>query len=78
MNNDDDLEFQKEESVRSVLTIYTTLQGLLLIFFFGAAPFIGMKISQEQSIGVVELLLPVFTGYIGMMLGFYFGTKELK
>jgi hypothetical protein len=78
MNNGSEPGLQQEESVRSVLTIYTTIQGLLLIFFFGAAPFLGLKISQEQSVGVVELLLPVFTGYIGMMLGFYFGTKDSK
>jgi hypothetical protein len=69
---------EKDDSIRSVLTIYTTVQGLLLIFFFGAVPFIGFKMSQEQAVGVVELILPVFTGYIGMMLGFYFGTKETK
>lgn len=78
MNEESKTEVQKEDSVRSILTVYTTIQGLLLIFFFGAAPSIGLKMSQEQSVGVVELILPVFTGYIGMMLGFYFGTKEQK
>jgi hypothetical protein len=78
MNDDIQTEVQKEDSVRAVLTVYTTLQGLLLILFFGAAPSIGLKMNQEQGVGVVELILPVFAGYIGMMLGFYFGTKEPK
>jgi hypothetical protein len=78
MNNEPGDELRREESVRSLLTVYATIQGLLLICFFGAAPFIGLKVSQEQSIGVVELILPVFAGYVGMMLGFYFGTKENK
>jgi hypothetical protein len=76
MNDAPRTEIQKEDSVRSILTVYTTIQGLLLIFFFGAAPSMGLKMNQEQAVGVVELILPVFTGYIGMMLGFYFGTKE--
>lgn len=78
MNNESPEEIRKEESVRSILTVYTTIQALVLICFFGAAPFIGLKVNQEQAIGVVELILPVLTGYIGMMLGFYFGAKDTK
>ena len=78
MNDPIKTDAQKDDLIRSVLTIYTTVQGLVLIFFFGAVPFMGCKMSQEQAVGVVELILPVFTGYIGMMLGFYFGTKESK
>jgi hypothetical protein len=78
MNDDPQSNARKENSVRSILTIYTTIQGLLLIFFFGAAPSMGLKMNQEQAVGVVELILPVFTGYIGMILGFYFGAKESK
>lgn len=82
MNNESQDEIRKEDSIRAVLTVYTTVQGLLLICFFGAAPFVrlGFKsgFDQPEAIGVVELILPVFTGYVGMMLGFYFGTKESK
>jgi hypothetical protein len=84
MNNDFQTDSQ-DDSIRSVMTIYVTVQGLLLILFFGAAPFIffhaptnRLRISQDQAVGIVELILPIFTGYIGMILGFYFGTREPK
>lgn len=69
---------QSEAGIRAALTIYTTVQALLLILFFGVAPFARFKISADESMGVVELILPIFTGYIGMMLGFYFGSKDAR
>jgi hypothetical protein len=65
----------KDDLMRAIVTIYTTGQALFLILFFGAAPFLGLKMKPEESINVVELLLPIMTGYIGMMLGYYFGSK---
>ena len=76
MNEKNDL--QQDENMRVVLTVYVTVQGLLLIFFFGTAPFVGFHIGPEQAVGVVELILPVFTGYVGMILGYYFGSKGSK
>ena len=77
MNNNDKSP-QQDDRIRAVLTIYTTVQALVLILFFGVAPFARFKISPNESMGVVELILPIFTGYIGMMLGFYFGTKDAR
>jgi len=68
----------EDERIRAFLTVYTTIQALLLIVFFGSAPYLKLKISPDESMGVVELLLPLLTGYIGLMLGFYFGTQEDK
>ena len=76
--NDKDSQRGRDDKVRSLLTVYTTVQALLLILFFGVAPFARFKISSDDSMGVVELILPIFTGYIGMMLGFYFGTKDAR
>ena len=65
----------KDEKMRSVLTVYTTTLALCLIIFFGVAPFVRLKIKPDESMGVVELVLPLLTGYIGMILGYYFGSK---
>jgi hypothetical protein len=69
---------EKDEKIRAILTVYTTTQALVLILFFGSAPFISLKIRPEQSMGVVELILPILSGYIGLIVGFYFGTKDTK
>ena len=62
--------------IRGFLTIYTTLQALALILFFGMAPYFKMPIKSDESLGIVELVLPLFSGYVGLIVGFYFGTKE--
>jgi hypothetical protein len=49
-----------------------------LIIFFGTAPYIGIRIGETESVGIVQLLMPLFTGYLGLILGFYFGTKDHK
>jgi hypothetical protein len=67
-----------DQRIRAFLTIYTTMQALLLIVFFGSAPFIRLKVTPDESMGVVELILPLLTGYVGLMLGFYFGSQEDK
>jgi len=64
--------------MRAVLVVYTTVQSLALILFFGTAPFMSFKIKSEESLGVVELVLPLFTGYIGLIVGYYYGTKETR
>jgi hypothetical protein len=68
----------EDDRIRAFLTVYTTIQALLLIVFFGSAPFLNFKITSDESMGVVELILPLLTGYIGLMLGFYFGSREEK
>ena len=65
-----------DNAVRGFVTVYITVQALALIVFFGCAPFINMKISSDESMGIVQLILPLFTGYIGLILGFYFGSQE--
>lgn len=68
----------KDDLIRGVLVVYTTLFSLGLILFFGAAPYLGLQINPNESLGVVELVLPLLTGYIGLMLGYYYGTQEPK
>lgn len=69
---------KKDEWVRTLLTVYTTAQALLLILFFGTAPFVRLRIKQDEALGVVELVLPLLTGYVGMILGYYFGHRDAK
>jgi hypothetical protein len=68
----------KDDLIRGVLVVYTTLFSLGLILFFGAAPYLSLQINPNESLGVVELVLPLLTGYIGLMLGYYYGTQEPK
>ena len=68
----------REEWVRAVLVVYTTLFSLGLILFFGMAPYLSIEINPDESLGVVELVLPLLTGYIGLMLGYYYGTQGSK
>ena len=66
----------RDEVLRRILVVYTTAFSLFLIVFFGVAPYVNLPLRPEESIGVVQLVLPLFTGYIGLILGYYFGTKE--
>lgn len=68
----------RDEWVRVILVVYTTLFSLALILFFGAAPYLNLEINSDESLGVVELVLPLLTGYLGLMLGYYYGTQESK
>ena len=62
-------------ALRAILVIFATIPPLALILFFGAAPYIGLRIGQDEALGMVELVLPLFTGYLGAIVGFYFGKK---
>jgi hypothetical protein len=66
---------KKDDFIRGFLVVYTTSQALLLILFFGTIPFLRFHIGPDESLGIVELVLPMLTGYIGLMLGYYYGTK---
>jgi hypothetical protein len=61
--------------MRLVLALYVTLFPLLLILSFGFAADRGL-IDKDNSHEVVEMLLPVFSGYLGLIVGYYFGKKE--
>lgn len=67
---------EKYKTIRAFLAIYATGQALALILFFGMAPYFKMHIKSDEALGIVELLLPLFSGYVGLIVGFYFGTKE--
>ena len=43
--------------------------------FFLIAPTIGYPLTFEQSIRLIEIILPVFFGYIGTATNFIFGAK---
>jgi hypothetical protein len=76
--NEEETRRKRDDKIRALLTVYTTTQALLLVLFFGIAPWAHFRISSDESMGVVELILPILTGYIGMMLGFYFGRKDSR
>jgi len=67
---------KKDDFVRAVLVIYCTLLSFGIILFFGTAPYLSLKITSDEAMGIVELVLPLFTGYIGLMLGYYYATQE--
>jgi hypothetical protein len=62
-------------TMRTVLTMYVTIQAFVLVMFFGVAPFVGLKILPPEAMSIVQLVLPLFTGYIGLILGHYFGSR---
>lgn len=66
--------------IRVFLTVYTTLQAFALILVFGIGPHLSSgpmtRMDPEKGRGIVELVLPVFSGYVGLIVGFYFGTKD--
>jgi len=64
------------DALRAILVIFATIPPLALILFFGAAPYIGLRIGQDEALEMVELVLPLFTGYLGTIVGFYFGKKS--
>jgi len=62
--------------MRKTLAIYVTLQAFALLVFFVLAPYFAHHIEPSESWSVIEILLPLFTGYIGQIVGFYFGIRE--
>lgn len=68
--------------IRVLLTVFTTLQALALILIFGMGPHLPfsskMQMKSEDALGIVELVLPVFSGYVGLIVGFYFGAKDIR
>jgi hypothetical protein len=67
-----------DNSMRTFLTVYTTLQALFFVIFFGCAPFLHLRLRQNEAMDIVQLLMPILTGYLGLMLGFYFGSEKRK
>jgi hypothetical protein len=76
MRVESDEQTKRDDKVRSLLVMYTTIQAFALIVFFGIAPFVHFHIASDEALGVIEVVLPILTGYIGLMLGFYYGGKE--
>jgi hypothetical protein len=64
------------DSIRIFLAVYTTVQGLLLILFFGLLPHFTTKINSDDALNIVELILPLLSGQVGLLVGFYFGTEK--
>lgn len=52
-----------------------TITGLYFVFFF-TAPAMGYPLTFEQSIRILEIVLPVFLGYLGNGTYFLFKTHE--
>jgi hypothetical protein len=69
---------ENDSSMRVFLTVYTTAQALFLIVFFGCAPFLHLRLLQNEAMDIVQLVMPIFTGYLGLILGFYFGSEKRK
>jgi hypothetical protein len=65
-----------DTAMRVALTIYNNLFAFALLLFFGVAPFVGFRIAASEALGIIQVILPIFTGYIGLISGYYFGTRE--
>jgi hypothetical protein len=48
----------------------------LLILFFGVGPYVFRGLLPTEGLDIVKVLLPLFMGYIGLIVGYYFGNKE--
>lgn len=59
------------------LLIYSSLgiSGFLFVFFILAPP-LGFPLTYDQSIRILEIVLPVFLGYIGSASAFLFSSKQ--
>lgn len=65
--------------MRAFLAVATTVQTLVFIVVFGMGPWlpgITHRMQSSDAKAIVELVLPVLSGYVGLIVGFYFGTKE--
>ena len=67
---------ENKDAMRSFLTVYMTVQALLLILFFGCSPYFHLRIFPNEAMDIVQLVMPIFTGYLGLILGFYFGSEK--
>lgn len=60
-----------------VWLIYTSLVTTAAIFvFFLIAPAVGYPLVFEQSVRLIEIVLPVFLGYLGTATHFIFGGSH--
>jgi hypothetical protein len=65
--------------MRAVIVAYIIVQSFGIILFFGTAPFLhSPSLKPDESKQIVDLLLPVFSGQLGCILGFYFGSKKTE
>lgn len=60
--------------MRALLTVYVTTQAFLLLMFFALAPVWIGTITQAESFEMVRMIMPLFAGYIGQIVGFYFAA----
>lgn len=67
---------QEIDLMRPVLVGYVTGQSFLLLVFFVISPYLigGLRVAEAWSI--IQILLPLFTGYLGQIVGFYFGMQK--
>lgn len=60
------------------LLIYSSLfiSGALFVFFMMAPP-LGFPLTYEQAMRVLEIVLPVFLGYIGSASAYLFSAEQV-
>ena len=65
------------DNVARRLLIYSSLfiSGALFVFFIMAPP-LGFPLTYEQAIRVLEIVLPVFLGYIGSASAYLFSADQ--
>jgi hypothetical protein len=66
---------RSQDRVRSLLTVVLTI-GMLMVV---AAAFVAVFGSDKQWTHAKEglqLILPIFTGSLGTVLGYYFGSRK--
>jgi hypothetical protein len=60
-----------------VWLVHTSLATTAAIFvFFLIAPTIGYPLTFEQAVRLIEIILPVFLGYLGTATNFIFGGSH--
>ena len=63
--------------MRTAVAAYIIVQAFGAILFFGTAPFLhSPSLKPDESRQIVDLLLRIFSGQLGCILGYYFGSKR--
>lgn len=68
-----------EDSTARRLLIYASLAISALVFvFFMLAPPLGYPLTYEQAVRILEIVLPIFFGYIGSASAFIFSPEKAE
>ena len=57
-------------------SLLLTGTGLVFFVFFSLAPALGFPLEYRQSLRVLEIIFPVFAGYLGSTTLFVFKVEQ--